>query len=113
MTEQQTAALAQRREALKSANRKRSAVAQFKRELRALPREDAANYLADLVERRVPHGLDNAVVFDLLTAVPCIGHSKASKVLRLSGVLGPDRRLREISARQRSVLANRLRWLWA
>lgn len=100
-------------QALKLANAKRSAVHDLKAELRALPRQDAANHLADVMARRSPHRLDHAVVYSLLMAVPFIGHTKAAKILRDAGLYGPDRRIRECTPRQRDLIAGCLRNYWS
>lgn len=105
-------ALTQPQVALRLANRKRSDVATFKRELESMPREQAAHHLAAMLDDP-PASLEHAVLYRLLVSVPLIGHTKASKVLRDAGVHGSERRIRDMSLRQRTVIAERLRGMWS
>lgn len=106
-------ATTQRRDALVIANRKRTTVAKFKREVRALPREDAAEHLALMLERPLPHALDSALVYAVLMTIPRIGNGKASLILREAGINIPDRRIRDLTMRQRKMIAARVRMWWA
>jgi hypothetical protein len=90
--------VAQRRDALRTANEVRSYRAQLKRDLKAR-RVKAVDVLLDPEER-----VATMKVFDLLLAVPKVGRVKVNKILNGERI-SPSKTVGGLSARQRAVLA--------
>lgn len=94
--------------ALASANETRSCIAEFKRDTAVLPRHEAVLAVIEAVETRYEERLGAARVRHLLTAVGGIGDQKARKLLTVSDIYNHDKRLRDLTARQRALLVS---WL--
>ena len=92
--------------ALREANRVRLANAATLRSIASLPRPDAENRAADLLRDPTP---DVAAlhVGRLLEAIPRVGRAKARAILTLAGVTPGrrGRRIRELTERERNVIA--------
>lgn len=92
----------QRLKAIRKANRVRVANAQLKRGLRAGHKTASTILTSELTRATQAMRLD-----DLLLSVPQIGQATMTKLL--SGLyISPTSRLRELTERQREVLAERL-----
>ena len=101
----------QRDAALESANTVRSAMRLWKEEMAALTatagRREAARVLME-----EPGRVGSLTVHAFLVAVPKIGEEKARRILCGRGegwYIWPFRRVRELTARQRELIAERLR----
>lgn len=106
-------ALPQHMQALADANVKRKAVAGFKNRVRALPARDAAELVADAIECDYQDPFIGCIrTRALLLAIHRMGDMKASKCLTLAGVAHHDKRLRDLTPRQRKAVALQLR-IWA
>jgi hypothetical protein len=95
----------QRMHALQHANDVRSCVAGFKRETASLPREEAVVAVIDAIEHRHADPLLGAArVRHLLMSIDHIGETKARKLIHVAQVYSGDKRLRDLTARQRGLL---------
>lgn len=106
-------ALPQHLQALASAERKRVGVAVFRREIRAAGPAMGAAMLA----RAIEHDHDDYIIGSgrvghLMRAVPRLGHTKVTKCLLAAGVYNQDRKLRELTPRQRGAVVIQLE-MWA
>ena len=100
----------QQMEALEQANRVRMENARLRQELRALPRDEAAARAAELL-RDYPPLLGALRVDQFLESVRGVGSSKAAQILYAAGVYRVGRRIRDLSPRQRELVAGQLvRW---
>lgn len=103
-------ATTQSMQALELANEVRRGVRAFIRETRQLPPREAANVIADAIdldhEDRI---LGAARVRDLLGAVPKLYTVSVEKVLVLASCAASDKRLRELTYRQRTLISSALR----
>lgn len=99
----------QRNRALAKANRHRLAVAEKRREIAAMDRIEAAFYLADLIETADDPELLSGRISHYLTAIPGRGPTYSTRVLADLGVKIAARRLRDLSPRQREILADEIR----
>lgn len=88
--------------ALQIANQTRTANAEVLRRIGSLDPQAAVREVARILER--PEGADALTVGRLLQAVSGIGPYRAGRILRSSG-LRSDRRLRELTLRQRRLVA--------
>src|SRR5881397_2654770 len=95
--------MAQRDTALASANRIRFRRADFKTELAQLGRYDGCAVLADAIED-LPDWLAGADAVKVLGWAPYVGAGKAESMSSRTGASGRQRRLRELSPRQRRVI---------
>jgi hypothetical protein len=96
----------QPRMALRLANDVRGAVAEFKRDVKVLSQREGLRWVIDAVEHLHDEPLLGAAkVRHLLMAVDRIGEHKARKLLTASQVYDHDKRLRDLTARQRYLLA--------
>lgn len=99
--------------ALSVANEKRRGVAAFKVEVAGLRPREAADVVAEAIlkdyEDRI---IGTARIRPLLLSVPGLGNVKVMRCLKLAGVEYPDKRLRDLTARQRTAVALQLR-IWA
>lgn len=94
-------------QALAKANEKRCAMAAIKRDLRATKnREIGCAVAADLIDQG---RADDMRVGDLLNAIPYVGKAAILRMSRKAGIVTLDRRIRDLSDRQRRVLASLLR----
>lgn len=95
--------------ALQHANEVRAHVSVFKRETAALPHHEAVIAVIDAIEHR--HGeklLGAARVRHLLTSIDRIGDVNARKLIQASQVYNGEKRLRDLTARQRGLLVSLL-----
>lgn len=95
--------------ALREANRVRLANAATLRSITALPRPDAENRAAELLHDPTPE--EGALhVGRLLEAIPRVGREKARAILALAEIAPgrEGRRIRELTKRERNVIADAL-----
>src|SRR4051794_41010601 len=104
MSPEQT--LRQRQAALDSANRIRTAMADFKRDCRAARTEEACAIVADLLRNPgAGRELEAMKIRHVLQCIPRIGGVKTTGLLLDVDIYNSDRPLRAVSARQRAKLA--------
>src|SRR5439155_15971209 len=85
----------------------RTGVADFRRETASLERYDAIVTVIDVIESRYDDKvLGAAKVRHLLMAIPWIGEGKAHRLLITAQVNNYDKRLRDLTARQRNLLVD-------
>ena len=106
-------AIPQHMKALASANEKRLGTAELRRQIRALGPAEGALTLA----RAIEHDHDDRIIGSgrighLMRAVPRLGHAKVTKCLLAAGVHNHERRLRELTPRQRGAVVIQLE-MWA
>ena len=99
----------QRNAALVKANVYRIAVAEKRREIAAMDRIEAAFYLADLIETADDPGLLSGRITHYLTSIPGRGPTYSNRVLGELGVRVATKRLRDLTDRQRRILADEIR----
>jgi hypothetical protein len=100
-------------DALASANAKRVGIAQFRRDVRtAGPAAGAAMVARAIDEEYDAFVLGSARIGHLLRAVPRLGEHKVTRCLLAAGVRTFDRKLRDLTARQRGALVIQLE-MWA
>ena len=92
----------QRSEALQKGNAFRLRRAAFKREVRA-----GASLVPALLNP--PDYMKSAQTYDVLLYLPKVGDEKATKMLKAAGVSRFGQTLRQLTVRQRGVLADQLR----
>jgi hypothetical protein len=94
-------------QALVHANEVRTGVADFRRETATLERYDAIVTVIDAIKSRYDDKvLGAAKVRHLLMAIPWIGEDKAHRLLITAQVSNYDKRLRDLTARQRNLLVD-------
>jgi ATP-dependent protease Clp ATPase subunit len=92
-------------EALQRANDVRLRVAAFKREIAGLERWEAIVKVIDAIDARYNDPLLGAArVRHLLVGIAGIGDHKARKILTAAQVYNHDKRLRDLTLRQRKLL---------
>lgn len=103
----------QRQAALRLANEVRVAISMHRREIRDLGSDYGRLYVADLLD-----GTDDGIgwleacgIAHLLRAIPKVGDKKAGYLLRRIDVRSGQRRVRDLTNRQRCLLAEALRSL--
>lgn len=107
------AALPQHMQALANANEIRLGVAAAKQRVKALPPRAGAELVADIVENDYADPVIGTVrMYPLLVSVKKIGDEKARTCLKAAGVMYYEKRLRDLTKRQRDAVALQLR-LWA
>lgn len=95
----------QAKAALKLATETRMRVANLKRELADLDYITAVCRLIDVIESQHTERFTGAVkIRHLLRCVPHIGETTAAKLMLSAQIYGPDKKLRECTDRQRSLL---------
>lgn len=99
---------AQHLEALTVANNKRFAVAEFKRALRASSQADACA-VAQGVLLNPPVELAHMKLVALITAIPKFGERRVTATCAYAAIITSDKRLRDLTARQRQAAATALR----
>jgi hypothetical protein len=107
-------AMPQHMQALASGDARRLAAAARRKEIRSYGfsrRSEAARRLAEAIADP-DEALNTNRVSWLLKAVPGIGDSAARKCLVAAGVQGGDKRVRDLTVRQRNLIAAQL-FLWA
>lgn len=98
----------QRNEAMARANEVRAAVAAFKREIAPLTMAEGCAKVAEFLDDpREP--LDAIRAFPLLASIKRIRDSKAYSLLDAAGIRNADKRVRDLTPRQRYTLAAHLR----
>ncbi len=99
----------QRSDALQVANEYRLALADRRKEIAAMPYSDGRSALADLIEMTDCPKMLAGRVFYWLTAPHRAGTTKAFRVLAALEIRDANRRLRDLTDRQRSLLADAVR----
>jgi ribosomal protein S13 len=94
----------QQRTALDLANQVRTAGSVFRRELRLMPREDAARIAARVIARGANGGLSAQYVDQVLRAVPGFGPKRVQELLKDTDVHRRTR-IRDLPLEQRKALA--------
>jgi hypothetical protein len=103
----------QKMQALSLANERRIGAAEFKRETSVLGTRGAARRVALVLEAQEDDPvMGSAKIRHLLTCVPNLGQKKAGKLLAAVHAQNGDKRLRDLTYRQRVGLALMLR-TWA
>lgn len=98
----------QHMEALNRANFVRAQIAEFCRELRGMSNADGRARLA--AELKDPNEfIARAPIGRLVMSVRLLGREKARIVLRLAGIAAVDKRVDELTKRQRDIIADALR----
>lgn len=100
--------MAARDVALAEANRIRFRRADFKKEITQLGRFDGCELLADMIEE-LPDWLAGADVLTVIGWAPYVGAGKAETIYARTGAQARQRRLRDLSPRQRRVIVRLLR----
>lgn len=98
--------------ALQQGNTIRLNIARYKLELRSLTLPEACRMLADhLNDPDLMAGWHGRMrAGQTLRSIRMVGENHAAVMLRRSGVMSMDRRFGEMTARQRSILADELRY---
>lgn len=99
----------QRLEALRVANHHRVVIAAKKKEIAGMDWRAAHRAAADLIETTDDPALLAGRVAQYLGAIPRRGPQFISQTFRVAGLIARDRRLRELTGRQREVIAAYLR----
>jgi hypothetical protein len=100
--------LEQRRQALAIANSTRTGIARFRSDTRALPRPQARDAVINVLLEPGPL-LGAMHVRHLLLTIHQVGHAHADAWLKRAGVVSGDRKIRQLTVRQRESLADRVR----
>lgn len=99
---------AQSREALAIANDVRRTVANLRREIGLLPRQEAADRVADeIMDLSSP--LQSTTVARAAMSVPKFGIDRLGRLVREAGLVTADRRVWDLTPRQRSAVAGFMR----
>ena len=101
--------VAQRTEAMAKANHYRSAVSKKRREIAEMPAADAYEALADLIENCDDPALLSGRLTHWLTAPKFSGQTKANQAIACLNLKKADRRVRDLTPRQRQELASMIR----
>jgi len=101
--------VAQHESALQVANAYRLAVAAERRRIAALSYWDGREALAEMIETTTDPALLSGKVAHWLRAVRKIGDVQVARFFRVLEVTDRDRRLRDLTYRQRSLLVDELR----
>lgn len=95
---------------LEYANQVRVGIARVRKEILAMPKCDAALLVADLLESDTTHQYFGYLsVFRALDTIRSIGRVKIAWIVREAGVLTGDRKIRDLTPRQRHAIASLLR----
>jgi len=95
--------------ALEKANEHRMAVAAARQQIAALPNRAGREALALLIETSSDPAVLSGKVSQYLLAIRQVGRGQATRFLRSLGTSDPDKRLRDLTARQRDLLVSELR----
>lgn len=95
--------------ALEKANEHRMAVADARRRIAALPNRAGREALAVLIESTEDAALLSGRLSHYLLAIRQVGDVQAARLLRTLGVSNADKRLRDLTDRQRDLLISELR----
>ena len=104
-----TTAEQQRADALELANHVRISNARFKETIAALPEPQGRHRVADLLDGPTDGAHGQLKINQLLKAIDRVGDRGLFEMLRHAGVLNPEKRLRELTPRQRKALVDVLR----
>lgn len=97
-------------QALARANEIRLAKSAIKARIGSFGRHDAANLAADIVGTANPDTAAGAMsVAELVKAVPRHGEWAATRACRHAGIVSPQKKLRDLTPRQRGELALAIR----
>jgi len=99
-------ALTQSMEALNKANSYRSAVSAKKREIFEMDLHAGRAALADLIEHCDDPALLSGRLVDYLRAPRRTGKEKSGRIMRDMGIRRADCRLRDLTTRQRQIIAH-------
>jgi hypothetical protein len=105
-------ALSQPIQALNHANEVRKGIADIKWKVRSLPSHTSAEYTADIIDGKLDDISGSLRIRPLVSCVRRLGDVKVTRCLVNAGIVNTDRRLRELTPRQRKAVAVQLR-LWA
>lgn len=103
-------AVEQRKDALAKANQYRFALAKKRREIAAMPMAEGCEELAELIEHTDCPMMLSGQVSHWLMAPNRAGVQKASQAMACLNIRKADRRLRDLSPRQRQQLAEIVRY---
>ena len=96
--------------ALQDANQKRCAMAAVRSEISALGLEEGRLLVAGILDGELERPAAQAMtIWRLLTAITRLGPSRVERYLRRANVITGDRRVRELTNRQRVAVAAQLR----
>lgn len=98
--------IAQRNEAMKLANEMRLRIAAQRRHIASLPRAQGRLALAGLIE---DGSVDAWPIGRALCAIHTIGRGTVGPILNMARIRSADRRLRDLSDRQRALIVTWLR----
>lgn len=104
-----TAAEKQRTEALAFANHVRIAAARLKEDIAARSEADGRIMVADLLSGPVTGPAGHLKINRLLLSIDRVGDQQLRMILRYAGVYNPEKRVRDLTDRQRATLAEVLR----
>jgi hypothetical protein len=100
----------QRQGALHAANARRMAISEYKKHIATYPIDEGRVIVADfLVESDTWGELGGIRVGQLLMAISKIGHEKARWYVKAAGIWSGDRRVMDLTERQRYALSCLLR----
>lgn len=107
-----TAIQSQPMQALTRANDVRRNTAELKNQIRALSPRAGAELAADIIENDEDELCGAIRILALLLCVRRLGEHKVMKCLITAGIVNADRRLRDLTPRQRKAVAAQVR-LWS
>jgi hypothetical protein len=96
-------------EALQLANRVRIANARYKHDLFALTYIDGIHQAAGLLDHPVTGSYGAMKVSHLLESIRKLGENRSNRLMYKAGIYSRERRLGQLTARQRAALADGLR----
>lgn len=98
----------QQQAALQLANEVRVANSHTVRAIKAQPYRDGLRQVADILRAGSDDATGRLPIVRLLSAPRHIGQVRVAALLRSAGILSGDRRLRELTRRQRLLLADQI-----
>lgn len=99
---------AQQMQALERGNAVRLEIASRRQQLRSLPELDARRYAADMIDN--PDDIASRMKASVLVKeIRHFGDQKVARILRLAGIHAVERRLSDLTDRQRHIIAEALR----
>lgn len=104
-----TASEKQRTEALALANHVRKVNSLLKKDIAALPERDGRRMVADLLSSPVEGAHGQLRISQLIKSIDRTGDRALFDTLRYAGIYNSDKRLRDLTARQRNALVEVLR----
>lgn len=98
-------------DSLALANERRLSLADIKRQVRALPFPEGMPFVADLLDQPDGHAVDYVRIGQLMNSIRRWGPTKTERCLHsIAEVRSVDRRVGEMTRRQRTALAEYLRY---